>query len=152
MELILWRHADAEPGKPDSVCALTPKGKKQARKVAGWLDRHLPSNCRIIVSPTMRTVQTADAFNRKYKMSAAVGPDATVEDILAVANWPGSREPVVIVGHQPALGRVAALLLSGATQDWTMRKGSLLWIARQASNDASAAYLKAATSPDLIDR
>jgi len=39
MELILWRHAEAEPGEPDDARALTGKGHKQAWKMAEWLDR-----------------------------------------------------------------------------------------------------------------
>src|SRR5436190_21449722 len=38
MDLILWRHADAEPGEPDIGRRLTAKGLKQAERVAAWLD------------------------------------------------------------------------------------------------------------------
>ncbi|MGB6053615.1 MAG: histidine phosphatase family protein, partial [Burkholderiaceae bacterium] len=43
MELILWRHADAEPGEPDLERALTAGGRRQAAKMAAWLDRKLPN-------------------------------------------------------------------------------------------------------------
>ena len=42
MELILWRHAEAEDGVPDGERALTKKGRKQARAVAAWLKPHSP--------------------------------------------------------------------------------------------------------------
>ena len=59
MELILWRHAEAEMGEPDEGRALTAKGHKQAWKMAEWLDHNLPNSCKILVSPATRTVQTA---------------------------------------------------------------------------------------------
>ena len=63
MELILWRHAEAEDGIPDSARELTDKGRKQADLVAAWLKPRLPKNTRIIVSPTQRTQQTASALD-----------------------------------------------------------------------------------------
>lgn len=152
MELILWRHADAEPGEPDSERMLTAKGQKQARKMADWLDRHLPEHCRILVSPTMRTLQTADALGRSYHTSAALAPDTTPERILDAVHWPDSRKPVLIVGHQPSLGQLAALLVAGKQQDWTIRKGNVLWIAQRAHDEMPAIYLKAAVSPEMIGR
>lgn len=152
MELILWRHAEAEPGEPDSERMLTVKGQKQARKMAEWLDRHLPEHCRILVSPTMRTLQTADALGRSYHTSAALGPDTTPERILDAAHWPDSRKPVLIVGHQPSLGQLAALLVAGKQQDWTIRKANVLWIGQKARDEMPAIYLKAAISPEMIGR
>ena len=93
MELILWRHAEAEPGEPDAARALTAKGHKQALKMAEWLDRTLPNGCRILVSPTRRTVQTAEALNRKFKILPELGPATTPAIILHAAHWPDSREP-----------------------------------------------------------
>jgi phosphohistidine phosphatase len=150
MDLILWRHAEAEPGTPDDARALTAKGKKQARQMADWLNRSLPHNCRIIASPARRTIQTADALRRKYKTSAALAPDSTAETILAATSWPDSREPVLIVGHQPTLGRLAALLLAGVEQDWVIRKASVVWIGRKTFEGSSHNYLKAAIGPDLV--
>jgi phosphohistidine phosphatase len=152
MELILWRHAEAEPGEPDSERILTPKGQKQAKKMADWLDRHLPDHCRILVSPTMRTLQTADALGRSYHTAAALAPDATAERILSAVNWPDSRKPVLVVGHQPSLGQLAALLLAGTQQDWTIRKANVLWIAQKACGEMPAIHLKAAIGPQLLGR
>ena len=54
MDLILWRHADAEPGEPDLDRPLTAKGVRQAERMAAWLDGHLPDGCRILVSRRTR--------------------------------------------------------------------------------------------------
>lgn len=46
MDLILWRHAQAEAGEPDLGRTLTPYGRKQATRMGAWLDRTLPEGCR----------------------------------------------------------------------------------------------------------
>ena len=80
MDLVLWRHAQAqewEPGCDDLARTLTPRGDKQAARMAGWLDRQLPGNTRILVSPARRTEQTAQALGRKFKLSGELAPGAT---------------------------------------------------------------------------
>ena len=49
MELILWRHADAEDGLPDLSRRLTPRGIKQAERMAAWLLQRLPGKFHVIV-------------------------------------------------------------------------------------------------------
>ena len=66
MELFLWRHADALPGTSDFERALSPLGHQQAGRAAEWLREHIEpaslSNLRILVSPAVRTRQTAAHF------------------------------------------------------------------------------------------
>lgn len=150
MDLILWRHAEAEVGEPDEGRSLTGKGHKQALKMADWLDRNLPNSCKIISSPATRTIQTAEALGRKFKIHPHLAPTCTVEQLLAVANWPLNREPVLIIGHQPMLGQTAALLIANQMQEWSIRKGNIWWIAQRERGDMSTNYLKAIMSPDLI--
>lgn len=150
MDLILWRHAEAEPGEPDLERALTPKGVKQARRMADWLTSQLPDSCRILVSPARRTLQTAEPLGRKYKINNDLAPGAEAEDVLRVANWPGGKESVLIVGHQPTLGQVAALLLTGEALDWDMRKASAWWFSQREPGDMYSVYLKAVMSHDLV--
>lgn len=152
MDLILWRHAEAEIGEPDDGRLLTSKGIKQANRMAEWLDRHLPNGCKILVSPATRTLHTAQALNRKFKIHPGLAQNATTSDLLTAANWPHGREPVVLVGHQPALGQLAALLISGVEQNWTIRKGNVWWIARRERDDATETYLRAIAAPDLMTR
>src|SRR5512139_638971 len=101
MDLILWRHAEAEPGEPDLGRRLTAKGVKQAERMAHWLESRLPDTCRILVSPAERTRQTALPLQRKFKVVDELAPGAGVADVLAAAGWPDSREAVMVVGHQP---------------------------------------------------
>lgn len=150
MELILWRHAEAELGEPDEGRKLTAKGHKQAAKMAEWLDGNLPNSCKIWVSPTTRTLQTAEALGRKFKIHPELGPDTTPEKILAVARWPDAREPVLLIGHQPSFGQVAALLITGEPQDWSIRKANAWWIVRRERDGVSENYLRAIAAPDLL--
>ena len=150
MELILWRHAEAELGEPDEGRALTGKGHKQAWKMADWLDRNLPETCRILVSPATRTLQTAEALGRKFKVHPDLAPDKTAAQLLAAANWPDSREPVLIIGHQPTLGQVAAQLIGQQEQEWSIRKGNVWWIAQRERGDITSNYLRAVMAPELI--
>ena len=113
MDLILWRHAEAEPGEPDLGRRLTAKGMQQAERMAKWLDRHLPATTRILSSPADRAQQTALALKRKFRVVPELAPGASAAAVLAAAGWPDAREPVLIVGHQPTLGEVAAFLLTG---------------------------------------
>jgi len=152
MELILWRHAEAELGEPDEGRALTGKGHKQAWKMADWLDRNLPESCRILVSPATRTLQTAEALGRKFKIHTDLAPDKSPEQLLAAANWPDSREPVLIIGHQPTLGLVAAQLIGGLPQEWSIRKANVWWIAQRERGDITTNYLRAVMAPDLITK
>ena len=94
MDLILWRHAEAEPGEPDLGRRLTAKGIQQAERMAKWLDRHLPATARILTSPADRAEQTARALKRKYRVVPEIAPGATAAAVLAAAGWPDAREPV----------------------------------------------------------
>ena len=130
MDLILWRHADAEAGSPDSARKLTERGLEQARGVAAWLKPRLPGNCEVLVSPAARAQQTARALGVAFTTMPAVGTDAAAPDVIAAVDRLARSEAILIVGHQPTLGRVAAMLLSGTEADWDIGKGALWWFRR----------------------
>jgi len=136
MDLILWRHADAEDGSPDSTRKLTKRGREQAAAVAAWLKPRLPDDCAIVVSPASRAQQTASALEMPFATSAKVGVDARAMDILAAAGWPDRSGAVLVVGHQPTLGRLAAKLLTGGEADWTISKAAVWWF-RDAKGEVS---------------
>jgi phosphohistidine phosphatase len=128
MDLILWRHAEAEDGSPDSARKLTKRGREQAKRIAAWLKPHLPKRCEVLVSPAARAQETASALGARFTTSDAVGTNAVAADVIAAVGWPTRSKAVLIVGHQPTLGRVAASLLSGAQADWHMAKGAVWWL------------------------
>ena len=104
MDIILWRHAEAEDGTPDAARKLTAKGQKQAQQMAAWLTPHLPNNTRIFVSPATRTQQTAAALGRDFETVKEVGLSANTNSLLTKAGWPHADGAVLVVGHQPTLG------------------------------------------------
>ena len=146
MDLILWRHAEAEDGFEDDKRKLTAKGRKQALKMAQWLHAHLPKHYHVIASPATRTRETAAALVEKFIASDDIGLGASPDSILRAAGWPRAAQPVVIVGHQPTLGMTAARLLAGSDAQWSLRKGAFIWVVRKGSENA----LRASLSPDLI--
>lgn len=150
MDLILWRHAEAEDGMPDLERALTAKGRKQAAAMADWLDRRLPDNARILVSPAVRAQQTAAALPRRGKTLVALAPGADAASVLAAAGWPDGKETVLVVGHQPTLGEVAALLLCGQEQDFAIKKGGIVWLTGRRREAGPQVVLKAALTADLV--
>ena len=157
MELILWRHAEAEIGEAEGESAdagrrLTAKGRKQAARMADWLAANLPDSCKVLVSPATRAIQTAEALGRKFKIDPELAPGASADQILTAANWPHCKEPVLIVGHQPALGQVAAALVAGVDQEWGIRKGNVWWIAQRERGDSTGNYLRAVMAPELVKK
>jgi len=150
MDLILWRHAEAEPGEPDLGRRLTAKGVQQAERMAKWLDRHLPATTRILSSPADRAQQTALALKRKFRIVAELEPGASAAAVLVAAGWPDAREPVLIVGHQPTLGEVAASVLTGQEASWSVRKGAIWWLSNRVRGGAPSTVLKVVIAPDFV--
>lgn len=127
MDLLLWRHAESAQGIPDATRTLTPRGREQAQAMARWLTAHAPRRLRILVSPTVRTRQTIEAWRREYELCPEIGVSARGGNLLTAADWPSSREAVLLVGHQPSLGEAAAYLLHSESKELVVRKGALWW-------------------------
>jgi phosphohistidine phosphatase len=140
MDLILWRHAEAiepEAGQADMTRPLTRRGEKQAAKMAAWLDRQMPDTTRIWVSPARRTEQTAAALGRKFKITEALAPHATVEQLLELAQWPLGTGCVLMIGHQPTLGQTLSQILGLSDTECAVKKGAVWWV-RHRERDAEA--------------
>ena len=150
MDLILWRHADAEEGGRDLDRKLTAKGRKQSARMAGWLQARLPSRCAVLASPARRARETADALGVRYKINERLAPGAAPADILEAAGWPSHKGAVVVVGHQPDLGRTLAVLLSGAEGEWSVKKGALWWLSNREREGESQVVVRAVIGPDFL--
>ena len=150
MDLILWRHAEAEDGTPDLERRLTAKGHEQAARVAAWLLQRLPAKFVVLASPARRAQETAQALGVPFRTVTALAPGAAVRYILGAADWPGRKSAVVVVGHQPDLGRLAALLVSGTEASWSVKKGGLWWLSDRVRDAGAQVVVRAVVAPDLI--
>lgn len=157
MDLIVWRHADAGDAVVDAAGDLdrhlTERGRKQAERMARWLQARLPERYAVLSSPAARARETAEALGVKVRADARLGPAADVAHALAALNWPEGPESrsrhVVLVGHQPMLGRLVSLLLSGQEADWSVKKGAIWWLSTREREGCDQVVLRAAISPDL---
>ena len=151
MELLLWRHAEAEDGFPDALRRLTPRGEQQAQRMAAWIKAHAPKNLRIVASPATRCQQTAAALGLPFETDRRLSTASNVADLLSVAAWPNAsaHKAVLIVGHQPTLGRVAARLLSGSASNWSVHKGAVWWVTSRTTHGETHTILRASLPPEL---
>ncbi|WP_213959247.1 MULTISPECIES: histidine phosphatase family protein [unclassified Variovorax] len=153
MDLIFWRHAEADDwteGCDDMQRSLTSRGEKQAKRMAGWLDRQLPEGTRIMSSPARRCEQTVLALGRKYKLREELSPGTTGDEVLAAAGWPNGKSVVLIVGHQPSLGQSIAQLIGLSAESCPVRKGSVWWLrARERDGDVQTIVV-GVQSPELL--
>lgn len=153
MDLILWRHAEAEDsgaGLQDVKRRLTPRGDKQAHEMAKWLRPRLPKKTRIIVSPAARAQQTAHALALPFEVEPKIATEADTADLIAATGWPEHSGALLLVGHQPTLGRLAALLLSGSEADWAIKKGAVWWLSKRSREGRDQTVLRAVMNPELL--
>jgi phosphohistidine phosphatase len=151
MELILWRHADAEDPGPqgDFARSLTKKGRKQAERMADWLRPRLEGKWTVLCSPAARAVQTVTPLGLDYELRPGLDPSHGATEMLRECGWPdGDR--VIVVGHQPTLGEVAARLIGGGAGDVAVRKGSIHWFATRSRGGRIETVLKAVLDPEML--
>ncbi len=152
MNLILWRHAEAEDHvASDLARQLTPRGRKQAQGIAKWLKLRIDDDAVFLASPATRTIQTVEAFSDQYRVVDSLAPGTSAQAVLDAAGWPeGIAETVIMIGHQPTLGRVAALLLTGHEAEWSVKKSGIWWFQSRMRHGDGQVVLRAVLNPDLI--
>lgn len=148
MDLILWRHADAESGIPDAGRKLTAKGLKQAQRMAAWLEKRLPEDTLILVSPARRALETARALRDSFEVLDDIGTGAPPQAVLKAAGWPRAARAVLVVGHQPTLGQAAALAVTGSIEEWSVKKGAIWWLEHRSRDGGT--MVRAVMPPDLL--
>ncbi|MBA3717958.1 MAG: phosphohistidine phosphatase SixA [Actinobacteria bacterium] len=115
MQLYLVRHAEATPGDPDELRPLSDEGREQARELGERLRADGVAPDVVLTSPLLRARETGEALARatgaRYEADARLAPGATVETVKEAVSGRGER--VVVVGHQPDCGRIAATLGGG---------------------------------------
>ena len=115
MRLYLVRHAKAAPGDPDDLRTLTEHGREQAREVGQQFARDGIRPDAVLSSPLLRARETAEAIAKATGASAEtderLAPGATAESVRAAIA--GRGETIVVVGHQPDCGQIAASISGG---------------------------------------
>ena len=124
-ELILLRHAHAEPavpGQADFDRPLSAEGLAEAEAVAAWMrDKALVPD-RVLCSPARCTRETLDAVveavgNLDKRLDAAIY-EATPGTLAGLVDAHRDAERLLLVGHNPGLERLVALLSSGQSGDY----------------------------------
>jgi len=114
MQLYLVRHAEAAPGEPDHQRPLTKAGREQAVAVGERLDEATPRPVAVLTSPLLRARETAELLAAPLGLTPEpddrLAPGATADDVRAAA---AGRGDVIVVGHQPDCGQIAAELTGG---------------------------------------
>ncbi len=118
MKIYVLRHAEAEPNEPDESRALTAKGEESVKDLARYLKkRQMPDVEEVLHSPLLRAKQTAEILTSKLKLNVSVAeepllkPDSDVAELSAkLAKENGD---LLLVGHNPHLERLIALLVHG---------------------------------------
>ena len=161
--LILWRHADAEvdsvTGK-DADRALSKIGRKDADRMAKWLHKHLPDNTEILCSPARRCLETLAALQqldevdtqyegKKYPVQIVnlLSVDSTAQMIVKNVANDDSSKTLLLIGHQPNLGRVIAKLLGMNEGACVVKKGAVWWLRQRLMFGQSQTYLYAVRNP-----
>jgi phosphohistidine phosphatase len=152
MELILWRHAEAADGDPDSARPLTDRGRAQAETIARWLEPLLPRELRLIASPARRAQETAEALGRAFETISEIAPGRDAAALLRAVAWPDAKRAVMLIGHQPTLGAVAARLVEGRAGEARIGKGAVWWLRSRARKGGSEAKLLLAIEPEMLER
>lgn len=150
MDMILWRHAEAENTTPDEGRVLTTRGRRQARAVAKWLREHVKGKVRVVASTALRAQQTAQALMNDFDISSDIAVGASPQDVLNLVGWPTGEGTIIVVGHQPTLGQVASLLLTGKEADGQIKKGAIWWFRTRGEGMEIETLLHAVISPELL--
>lgn len=167
--ILLWRHAQAEDladfddldfDNRDSARPLSKKGQKQAEKVAGWLKNNMPKGTLIVSSNALRAKQTAQSLGLEYIVIADLAPNVTLETALktigelSVNNL--ASDNLLLVGHQPWIGLLAAQLLnfpkklSESAKEISIKKGAVWWFKRPISQGNQPFKLFTVLAPSTL--
>ena len=154
MDLILWRHAEAEDGHDDLARQLTTKGQQQACSSGAWLAAQLPPHYRVWASVAARSQQTAAHLPPDFEIIPALNPDAQAPALADLLRRLAPDATLVWVGHQPWIGQLCAWLLNGDGRPaayWSVKKSGFWWFELWFDAEGQVqAKLKAVLTPAVL--
>ncbi len=124
-ELILLRHAHAEPATPgqaDLDRPLSPVGLAEAEAAGKWLkDKKLVPDC-ILCSPSRRTRETLEAVlgvtgNAETRLLDGIY-EASPGALVTLIDERRDIDRLLVVGHNPGLEQLVALMTEGITSEY----------------------------------
>jgi phosphohistidine phosphatase len=164
MNILILRHGiAAEPGAPglenDSARPLIPKGERRLRAAAAAMRKMELSFDLILSSPLLRAKQTAEIVSAELKLkkrlqfSDALTPGGSVKDLLRqLDELRPAPENVLLVGHEPYLSRLIALLVSSSGDAAIeMKKGGLCKLEVEELRHGQCARLAWLLTPSLME-
>jgi len=137
VEIHILRHAIADPANPgesDADRALTPDGKKRLRDVLKVAKSAGLAPSLILTSPYRRAVETAElaasqlGYQDELLRTNALLPGSSAEDIWEEIRIHKDAEELLLVGHEPLLGQLAAYLLGAPDMLIDFKKGAIIRI------------------------
>ena len=117
--------------------------------MAAWLNQHLPEDTVVLASPAVRAQQTVAALKRRYATIAALDTGADCATLLKAVGRSSASGTTLVVGHQPTLGHVASLLLTGAEGELSIKKGAVWWITTYGARKGEG-VLRAVMTPEML--
>ncbi len=135
-EIILLRHAHADsaaPGQDDMARVLSLRGEAEADAAGAWLKQHGFSPDRVLTSPAARSRETCErvlgALGYADMRSESRVYDATPATLIRVLDENADAASVLLVGHNPGLENLVALMTEGASDSGRgMPPGGVAWL------------------------
>lgn len=165
MRVLLVRHAVAEDrehfartGRDDTERPLTALGRRRVRRAAAGLMRVLPKVDTIATSPLTRAVETAVVLAGTYGIAnvrelTQLSPGRPSGELLNWLKKQSDDGAIVVVGHEPDLGRTASWLLCGIHESFLpLKKGGACLIEFDGAVEAGAAMLAWVLRPRELRR
>ena len=153
--IILWRHAQATESpnfvsfEKDLARVLTQKGQKQAKNMARWLIQNKTANMQLICSAALRASETALALQPYMTVNEAFNPGASLQQVLKALAKLEQTKDIILVGHAPWLGQLAAYLLGVNQHEFSIKKGAIWWL-RTCESVASDYKVLTVQTPSLL--
>ena len=136
---------------------LSERGEKHSRRLAAWLRGQAPRQLQIFSSPAKGARQMAGLIAEglgvttpPVVVSRLLGPGGNAADVLGAVGWPHDHSAALVVSHQPALGALASLLLTGQETSLPFKRGAIWWFSNRHRAGELQTVLRCVLTPELL--
>jgi phosphohistidine phosphatase len=161
MTIYLLRHGIAEPvgpGGSDAARALTGEGRNKLRAVLKTARGAGVKPDRILTSPLVRAVQTAEmaaeslGYAGKLIRTETLAPGGSLEDVWSEIRTHKDAGSVLLAGHEPQFSQLAAYLLAAPELTIDFKKGALVAIEMEHLGQRPRGVLRWMLAPRLAGK